>query len=85
MAHQHPDHHVRTALRSELEGWRARRGPDLCDLLHRAERAWTRPVFRASLAGTAGVALLLAVCVGAIALGPALPQGDVIRQHLLAP
>jgi len=74
------------ALRSELGAWQPSRGPDLRDLLLRADRhGWRRPLFVASLTGTGALALLLAVALALVGLNSLFPGTESLREHLLAP
>jgi hypothetical protein len=71
-------------VRTEVAGWQPRRGPDLADLMRRADHSWRRPVAFASSVGAAGLALLLLLSMVMVVLAPAIPGGEVIKQHLVA-
>jgi hypothetical protein len=71
-------------VRTEVAGWQPRRGPDLADLMRRADHSWRRPVALASSVGAAGLALLLLLSMVMVVLAPAIPGGEVIKQHLVA-
>jgi hypothetical protein len=73
------------ALCAELREWSPRRGPDIHDLMLRAEHhaAWRAPVALASTFGVAALVALLVVSLVVVALGPAIPGGDLVRSHLV--
>jgi hypothetical protein len=71
-------------LRTEVEEWRPRRGPDLRDLMERADRSWQRPIMVLSTAGAAALALLLLAAVMIVVMAPPIPAAETIRAHLLA-
>jgi hypothetical protein len=71
-------------VRTEVAAWQPRRGPDLADLMRRADHSWRRPVAFASSVGAAGLALLLLLSMVMVVLAPAIPGGEVIKQHLVA-
>jgi hypothetical protein len=72
------------ALRGEVGGWAPHRGPDVHDLMVRAERrAWRAPVALASSIGAAALAVLLLLSVAMVVLGPALPGGETVKAHLV--
>ena len=79
-----PDHRFANAMRAEVAGWEPPRGPDISDLFSRADHSWRRPVLFASSLGATALALVLLLSVLMVALAPAIPGGDVIRQHLVA-
>jgi hypothetical protein len=71
-------------LRGEVDGWVPYRGPDVHDLIVRAQRrAWRAPVALASAIGAASLAVLLALSLATVLLGPTLPGGDVVKAHLM--
>lgn len=76
---------VRSALQSELGAWRPRRGPDLRDLLHRAERPWLAPVAVASAVAAAALTCLFVLALAAVLFGPFIPGGDAVRARLVGP
>ena len=78
------DHRFATAMRAELTAWEPPRGPDMSDLVDRADHSWRRPVIFASSLGATALALVLLLSVLMVMLAPAIPGGDVIRQHLVA-
>jgi hypothetical protein len=79
-----PDTNLEHALRGEINGWTPYRGPDVLDLMVRAERRALRaPVALASAIGAASVAVLLALSVAMVLLGPTLPGGEVVKAHLV--
>jgi hypothetical protein len=71
-------------MRAEVASWEPPRGPDLADLVTRANHSWRRPVALASSVGATALAVILLLSVILVALAPAIPGGDVIRQHLVA-
>jgi hypothetical protein len=71
-------------MRSELAAWDPPRGPDLADLVRRADHSWRRPVALVSSVGATALAVILLLSVLMLALAPAIPGGEVIRQHLVA-
>jgi hypothetical protein len=72
------------ALRGEVGAWAPHRGPDVHDLMVRAERrAWRAPVALASTIGAATLAVLLLLSVAMVLLGPALPGGETVKAHLV--
>jgi hypothetical protein len=74
-------HHT---LRAEVGGWTPYRGPDVHDLMVRAERHARRaPVALASAIGAASVAILLVLSLAMVLLGPALPGGEAVKAHLV--
>jgi hypothetical protein len=75
---------LRGALQRAAHGWRSRRGPDLLDLLRRADRSWQRPIVILSTAGAAVLALLLLAAVMLVVTAPPTPAAEVVRDHLLA-
>ena len=78
------DPDLELALRGEVGRWTPHRGPDVLDLMVRAERrAWRAPVALASTIGAASVAMLLVLSFAMVLLGSALPGGDVVRAHLV--
>jgi len=71
-------------LRGEIGAWTPHHGPDVHDLIVRAERrAWRAPVALASAIGAASVAVLLILSVAMVLLGSALPGGEEVRAHLV--
>jgi len=72
------------AMRSEVAAWEPLGGPDLADLVRRADHSWRRPVALVSSVGATALALILLLSVLMVALAPAIPGGEVIRQHLVA-
>lgn len=76
---------VGPALRTEIRGWRSRQGPDLHDLMRRADHSWRRPIMVFSGAGVAALALLLLVAIMFVAMAPPGPAAEIIRERLLAP
>lgn len=85
MAEQTDDPQLMEALRSEVAGWKPYRGADVADLMQHAEHSWRRPVAVASSLGATVLAVLLLLSVLVVALAPAIPGGDTIRAHLVAP
>jgi hypothetical protein len=79
-----PDPVFSAAMRREVAGWEPPRGPDLVDLVTRADHSWRRPVALVSSVGATALAVLLLLSVLMVALAPAIPGGDVIRAHLVA-
>lgn len=75
---------MEATLRREVGAWRSRRGPDLHDLMTRADRSWQRPIMVLSTAGAAALALVLLAAVMLVITAPALPAAETIRAHLLA-
>jgi hypothetical protein len=84
VSHESPDPSFRSALRSEVAAWEPPHGPDLADLVLRADHSWRRPIALASSLGAAALALILLLSVLMVALAPAIPGGEVIKQHLVA-
>jgi hypothetical protein len=82
---ERPDHALAAAMRNEVAGWEPPHGPDISDLVSRADRSWRRPVLFASSLGATALALVLLLSVLMLALAPAIPGGEAIRQHLAAP
>jgi hypothetical protein len=76
---------VGPALRTEIRGWRSRRGPDLHDLMRRADHSWRHPILVFSGAGVAALALLLVAAIMFVAMAPPGPAAEIIRERLLAP
>ena len=71
-------------LRAEVGGWTPYRGPDVHDLMVRAQhRAWKAPVALASAVGAVSVAILLVLSVAMVLLGPAFPGGEELKAHLV--
>lgn len=71
-------------LRAEVGGWTPHRGPDVHDLMVRAQhRAWKAPVALASAVGAVSVAVLLVLSVAIMLLGPAFPGGEELKAHLV--
>ena len=85
MSEETPDPKFSAAMRSEVASWEPPRGPDLADLVSRANHSWRRPVALVSSVGATALAVLLLLSVLVVTLAPAIPGGDVIRQHLVAP
>jgi hypothetical protein len=77
------DQDMITALRVEVEGWGPRQVPHLVDLDRPPDDLWRRSVARASAMGAAALATLLLASLLMLALAPAIPGGDVIREHLM--
>lgn len=77
------DEDVHGQLRAEMGAWHPARGADLRDLMRRVEREAMRPVFLASLAGTAALALVFVLCVAIVSLPSLFPGAEAIRAHLL--
>lgn len=77
------DQDVITALRAEVGEWRPRHVPHLVDLDRPADDLWRRSVARASAMAAAALAVLLLASLLMLALAPAIPGGDVIREHLM--
>jgi hypothetical protein len=77
------DEEVHGQLRAEVGAWHPERGADLRDLMRRVEREAMRPVFLASLAGTAALAVVLVLCVAIVSLPSLFPGAEAIRAHLL--
>jgi hypothetical protein len=75
---------LRDRVHAEFAGWTPRRGPDMHDVLQRADHSWKRPVIVLSTAGATGLALVLMVAVALIMIAPAFPVAETIRSHLLA-
>jgi hypothetical protein len=75
---------MESALRDEIGRWHSHRGPDLRDLMHRADRSWQRPVMILSTAGAAALALVLLAAVMLVITAPPLAAAESIRAHLLA-
>jgi hypothetical protein len=71
-------------MRHEVAEWDPPRGPDLADLISRANHSWRRPVAVVSSVGAMALAVILLLSVIMVALAPAIPGGDVIREHLVA-
>lgn len=71
-------------LMTEVEGWQPQRGPDLVDLMRRADRSWQRPIMLLSTAGAAALALLFLAAVMIVVAAPPIPAAETIRAHLLA-
>lgn len=71
-------------MKTEVGTWQPRRGPDLADLMRRADHSWSRPVAFASSVGAAALALLLLLSMVMVVLAPAIPGGEVIKEHLVA-
>lgn len=84
MAEETEDPGFAAALRAEVAAWTPHRGPDVTELMRRAEHAWRGPVALASSIGTMALALLLVVSVVMVFLAPAIPGGEAIRAHLVA-
>jgi hypothetical protein len=82
-----PDPHsgLEDDLREELAGWRPRRGPDLQDLMRRVEsrEPWRAPVALASSFAAAALGVLFLASLFLVVLAPAIPGGEVVRDHLL--
>jgi hypothetical protein len=72
-------------LRAEVDTWRPQGVPDLIRVMGRAEGHWRRPVALASALGAAVLAVVLLVSVILLAVSPAIPGGETIRSHLIAP
>jgi hypothetical protein len=83
VTHESPDPGFRSALRSEVAAWEPPHGPDLADLVLRADHSWRRPIALASSLGAAALAFILLLAVLTVALAPAIPGGEVIKQHLV--
>jgi hypothetical protein len=49
----------------------------------RADYSWRRPIALASSLGAAALAFILLLAVLTVALAPAIPGGEVIKQHLV--
>jgi hypothetical protein len=71
-------------MRTEVAAWQPHRGPDLADLMQRADHSWRRPVAFASSVGAAALAVLLLLSMLMVVLAPAIPGGEVIKEHLVA-
>ena len=84
MTEETDDLGLATALRSEFGAWAPQRGPDVAELMRRAEAGWRRPVALASSVGAVALALLLMLSVVMVLLAPAIPGGEEIRAHLVA-
>jgi hypothetical protein len=78
------DPEVADALRAELRGWRPRNGPDLIDLMRRADQSWQRPILILSAAGATALAVVLMAALAVVVAAPPIPAADMIREHLLA-
>ncbi len=72
-------------LRAEVDAWRPQDVPSLVEVIRRVEGHWRRPVALASALGAAVLAAVLLVSVLLLAVGPAIPGGETIRSHLIAP
>jgi hypothetical protein len=72
------------AMRSEVAEWHPHRGPDLADLMLRADHSWLRPVIFASSIGAAALTVLLLLSMLMVVLAPAIPGGETIKAHLVA-
>jgi len=72
-------------MRTEVSGWEPPHGPDISELVRRADHSWRRPVLFASSLGATALAVVLLLSVLMVALAPAIPGGESIRQQLLAP
>jgi hypothetical protein len=81
----HGDGELKSELHRAFHGWSPSRGPDLRDLMERADRSWTRPIMVLSTAGAAALALLLVAAVAVVLSAPHIPAMETIREHLLAP
>jgi Flp pilus assembly protein TadB len=79
------DRRMEAQVREELGRWRSSRGPDLADLMRRAERrqAWQAPVAMASSVAAAALAVLFLLSLVLVAMAPAIPGGEAVRAHLL--
>jgi hypothetical protein len=75
---------VFAGMRSEVAEWHPRRGPDLADLMLRADHSWLRPVIFASSVGAAALTVLLLLSMVMVVLAPAIPGGETIKAHLVA-
>ena len=72
------------AVRTEVGAWKPHRGPDVADMIWRADHSWRRPVALASFVGAAVLAVLLLMATLMVVLAPPVPGGEVIRAHLVA-
>jgi hypothetical protein len=72
------------AMRTEVAEWHPHRGPDLADLMLRADHSWLRPVIFASSLGAAALTVLLLLSMLMVVLGSAIPGGETIKAHLVA-
>lgn len=81
---KHRDQELISLARTEIGAWRPQSGPDFRDLIARSGEAWRRPVAAAAALGAAGLALMLALGLMLVLLGPLLPGTEALRQHLIA-
>jgi len=79
------DRGVEELLRSDLDSWKPRRGPDLADLMSRAERQepWRAPVAMVSSVVATAIGVLFLASLVLVVLAPQIPGGEVLRTHLL--
>lgn len=85
MAADPDEHELMTTLRREVAHWSPGAGPNLRDLVHRAERPWRAPVALASAVAVAALTLVFLIAVVVTVLGPAIPGGEEVRAHLVGP
>jgi hypothetical protein len=79
------DTQLAAVVRAEVGGWKPDRGPDVADLMRRADHAWRRPVALASSIGATVLAVLLLMAMLMVVLAPPIPGGETIRAHLVGP
>ncbi len=84
MSDSESERELLAAVRGEVESWAPDRGADWKDLMRRADHAWRRPILLVSTAGAAGLAVLLAAALAVVALTPAVPGLEVVRDHLVS-
>ncbi len=77
------DDDVIVAIRAEVAEWGPRRVPSLVELDRPDEDLWRRSVARAAAMGAAALAMLLLASLLMVAVSPAIPGGDAIREHLM--
>ncbi|MFZ0218170.1 MAG: hypothetical protein WAM30_19725 [Candidatus Dormiibacterota bacterium] len=71
-------------LHDEIGGWSAAAGPNMHDVMVRAERAWQRPVMQMSTVGAFALAAVVVVAFAIVVLGPHFAFATNIRDALLA-
>ena len=78
------DPELTAAVRAEVGAWKPHRGPDVADMMRRADHSWRRPVALASSVGATVLAVLLLIATLMVVLAPPVPGGEMIRAHLVA-
>jgi hypothetical protein len=77
------DSEVVVALRTEVEGWRPRRVPDLVELTDRVAQPWRRSVMLASALGAVALAIVLLVSLAVVVAVPAdIGWAGSVKNHL---